>query len=130
MWAALAVMLALGPRLPPPAVAVPVRPTEEASVLRVSARWCAPCLEMQEGFRAAARTFDGLVCFRTLDADADIELAKRLGVRSLPATLVRFRGRTVERDIGYLTPGEQWAVASRASLWPAVAQAIENATAR
>jgi thiol-disulfide isomerase/thioredoxin len=120
MWAALAVALSLGLRSP-------VRRPEEASVLRVSAGWCAPCLEMQAGFRAAARAFQGLARFSTIDADVDAAAARRLGVRSLPATVVRFRGRTVERDIGYLTPGEQWALGLRAALWPALAQALENA---
>ncbi len=96
----------------------------EAVVLRVSAAWCAPCLEMAPDFARVEQAFRDAARFRVLDADRDAKAIARLRVWSLPATLIRFRGRTVERDIGYLTPGEQWALGARAALWPAVSAAL------
>ncbi len=96
----------------------------QAIVLRLGAPWCAPCLEMEPAFHGVARSLSGWVSFVQVDATEDRGAARALGVHSLPATAILWRGRLLELTLGYLTAGEQLALGLRAALLPIVLDAL------
>ncbi len=64
------------------------------------ADWCGPCKAIAPVVEDLASEYDGRVEFKKVDVDDNPELAKQLGIRSIP-TLVLFKdGHPVDTVIG------------------------------
>ena len=64
------------------------------------AGWCSPCMMMRPAFEALAREYAGKVLFAKVDIDRNQELARRLGVMSIPNFILFKNGRPIERIVG------------------------------
>jgi thioredoxin 2 len=64
------------------------------------APWCGPCRTMAPQFAAAARDSATPVQFAKMNVDENTALAGRLGVRSIPTTVLFIGGREVARQAG------------------------------
>ncbi len=64
------------------------------------APWCGPCQAMGPQFAAAARSASTPVQFAKMNIDENPGLAGRLGVRSIPTTVLFAGGREVSRQAG------------------------------
>lgn len=67
------------------------------------ADWCGPCQQFKPIFHDAESKYAGKVDFKTVDVDAQGELADRYGIRSIP-TVIFFdkEGREVYRETGFV----------------------------
>jgi thioredoxin 2 len=64
------------------------------------APWCGPCRTMAPQFAAAAHGTAAPVQFAKMNVDENPTLANRLGVRSIPTTVLFSGGREVARQAG------------------------------
>jgi len=70
------------------------------------ATWCGPCLGFAPVFAQAAREFEPRLRLAKIDTDAQPELSRRFGIRSIP-TLALFRsGREIARQAGALNAAQ------------------------
>lgn len=67
------------------------------------ADWCGPCQQFKPIFHEAEGKYAGKIDFKSVDVDAQADLADKYGIRSIP-TLIFFdkEGREVYREIGYI----------------------------
>lgn len=56
-------------------------------IVDFNATWCGPCRRMAPVFESLADEYDGKVDFYSVDIDENKELAKALGIRSIPFLL-------------------------------------------
>lgn len=70
------------------------------------ATWCGPCKAMVPALDDVAREYDGEVKIVKVDIDAEPELAKTYGVRSVPTFIMMNKGEAVERYSGGMTRGK------------------------
>ena len=70
-------------------------------VLEVGAERCAPCRALERVMRELATEHGGAVRMASVDADAEPQLAARLGVRGLPTLIVFRDGEEVTRRVGF-----------------------------
>src|SRR5689334_10705341 len=70
------------------------------SVLDFTADRCPPCRVMAPVVASLAEEYTGRARFVLVDADRELELAARYGVRSIPTFVVLRDGREVGRVIG------------------------------
>ncbi len=70
------------------------------------APWCGPCRTMGPQFAAAARQVPKPVQFAKMNIDANPGVAERLGVRSIPTTVLFAGGREVARQTGARAAGD------------------------
>ncbi len=79
-------------------------PGERATLLQFSSAFCAPCRATRSVLSRVADSVPG-VAHVEVDAEAHLELVRRLDVRSTPTTLVLdATGREVRRATGAPTP--------------------------
>ncbi|MEM0491321.1 MAG: thioredoxin family protein [Acidilobaceae archaeon] len=72
-------------------------------ILYFTAKWCAPCISIQETIREVARIFKGKAYFFKVDVDKDIGIAENYNVEYIPATLIIVEGEVVDRVYGVIT---------------------------
>ena len=75
-------------------------------VVDLWAPWCGPCLAMAPEFAKAAATLEPGVRFLKLNSDKEEEVSRRLGIRSIPTTLIFKEGREVDRISGAMTASQ------------------------
>lgn len=75
------------------------------------APWCGPCRSFAPVFQQAAAQLEPGARLAKVDTEAEPELARRFGIRSIPTLLVFRQGREVARVSGALPPAQflQWA---------------------
>ena len=73
-------------------------------VLYFTAEWCNPCQRTRPVAEELKR--DGLVDFVFVDADSEIELLEKFGIRSIPTYILLEDGREVKRMNGAKTRQE------------------------
>jgi thiol-disulfide isomerase/thioredoxin len=73
-------------------------------VLYFTAEWCNPCQRTRPIAEELKR--DGLVDFVFVDADSEIELLEKFGIRSIPTYILLEDGREVKRMNGAKTRQE------------------------
>lgn len=66
------------------------------------AAWCGPCQAFAPTFHAAARELHPQVRLVKLDTEAEPELARRFGIRSIPTLILVKGGRELARTSGAL----------------------------
>ncbi|MEW9570265.1 thioredoxin [Rhodanobacter sp. Si-c] len=64
------------------------------------APWCGPCKQLTPRFDELAQMYQGRVKFAKIDIDGNQALAKRFGVRSVPALLLLKAGEVVAQTLG------------------------------
>ena len=74
------------------------------------AAWCAPCKMMAPGFERAAAALEPEVVLAKLDTEEAPQVARRLGIQSLPTLVVFKRGRETARQAGAMPQSriEHW----------------------
>ncbi len=73
-------------------------------VLYFTAEWCNPCQRTRPIAEELKR--DGLIDFVFVDADTEIELLEKFGIRSVPTYILLEDGREVKRMNGAKTRQE------------------------
>lgn len=69
-------------------------------VVEFGAAWCPPCAAMAPVLEALAHDRRDRLVVATVDVDAEPELARRLGIVSVPTTLVYLGGELRRRLVG------------------------------
>jgi thioredoxin len=64
------------------------------------ASWCGPCVPMAEALATVAEEQAGRMVAGSVDVDAQVDLARRYGVQSMPTLLVFRDGEPVARIVG------------------------------
>jgi thioredoxin 2 len=74
------------------------------------APWCGPCRAMAPQFEQAARQLAGRVQFAKVNSDAEPDLSRRFGIRSIPTLVLMRGGREVDRVSGAMSSSQliQW----------------------
>lgn len=67
----------------------------------VMAAWCGPCKMLSPVIDEVGAHFGESVLVGKLDADANGDLVKELGIRSIPAVLIYKDGEIVDRFTGF-----------------------------
>lgn len=73
-------------------------------VLYFTAEWCNPCQRTRPVAEELKR--DGLIDFIFVDADSEIELLEKFGIKSIPTYILLEDGREVKRMNGAKTRQE------------------------
>jgi thiol-disulfide isomerase/thioredoxin len=73
-------------------------------VLYFTAEWCNPCQRTRPIAEELKR--DGLIDFIFVDADSEIELLQKFGIKSIPTYILLEDGREVKRMNGAKTRQE------------------------
>jgi thioredoxin 1 len=68
--------------------------------------WCNPCKMMKPIFEKVANENTSNVGMYTMDVDKNSEMAKSLGVRSIPTTLTFSSGKLTETKVGMLNESQ------------------------
>lgn len=71
-------------------------------LLEFGATWCAPCKAIAPELEALARELEGKANVLTVDIDRSPQLAREMGIRSVPTFVVFHRGRPVNGKEGAL----------------------------
>ena len=66
------------------------------------ATWCGPCKAIAPLLDNAANEYSGKLQIGKLDVDAHMNLARKYGIRNIPALLLFKNGEVVERHVGTL----------------------------
>ncbi|MFN4088988.1 MAG: thioredoxin TrxC [Alphaproteobacteria bacterium] len=66
------------------------------------AAWCAPCRAFAPTFARAAEVLEPRVRLGKVDSDAEPDLSRRFGIRSIPSLILVQRGRERARAAGAL----------------------------
>jgi len=70
------------------------------------ATWCGPCLGFAPVFAQAAREFEPRLRLAKIDTDAQPELSRRFGIRSIPTLILLRGGREIARQAGALNAAQ------------------------
>lgn len=75
-------------------------------VIDFNATWCAPCRNFAPVFEEAAGQFAGQVEFISIDIDRHQELARQLGIRSIPFIVFIQPDGNIRSRVGFLPQEE------------------------
>jgi thioredoxin 1 len=75
-------------------------------VVDVLAAWCGPCKVLSPIIDEVGAHFGESVLVGKLDADANGDLVKELGIRNIPTVLIYKNGEVVDRFVGVKTKSE------------------------
>ena len=76
-------------------------------ILRFTASWCKPCLQLKENLeRAELKT-----PIEVYDIDENTEIANEYGIRNLPTMILLDENTEISRSVGLKTPKQlkEWA---------------------
>ena len=79
-------------------------------VFDFTATWCGPCKMIAPLMDKLAEEYEGRVKVVKVDLDQNQSLAKRLGIRSIPAVMIYKNGTLMETIVG-VTPYETFTTA-------------------
>lgn len=71
-------------------------------VIDIWAPWCGPCQAMAPHFAEAAKRLEPQWRFAKLNSDEQLDIASRLGIRSIPTLIVYHQGRELARQSGLM----------------------------
>jgi thioredoxin 1 len=74
--------------------------TEHLMVVDCTATWCGPCKLVAPLMDQLATEYDGKVKVCKLDLDQNQAVAKRFGIKSIPAVMFFLQGELVETLVG------------------------------
>jgi thioredoxin 1 len=64
------------------------------------AEWCAPCRALGPAIESLAEDYEGRAVVAKVDIDANQEVARRFGIRSIPTVMLFDKGQVVDTFIG------------------------------
>lgn len=71
-------------------------------IMDFSATWCPPCQQFKPIFEEAKDRYSGQIEFKTIDVDAEKELAQQFNITSIPAIIfIDAEGNEINRIIGF-----------------------------
>lgn len=71
-------------------------------IMDFSATWCPPCQQFKPIFEDAKDRYSGQIEFKTIDVDAEKELAQQFNITSIPAIIfIDAEGNEINRIIGF-----------------------------
>lgn len=71
-------------------------------IMDFSAIWCPPCQQFKPIFEEAKDRYSGQIEFKTIDVDAEKELAQQFNITSIPAIVfIDAEGNEINRIIGF-----------------------------
>jgi thioredoxin 1 len=70
-----------------------------------NAPWCKPCRAQESIIKAIEKDFQGRAKVTTVNIDDYHEVAFKLGIQSIPTTIIYKDGREINRFIGLQTAG-------------------------
>jgi thioredoxin 1 len=70
------------------------------------AEWCAPCRALGPVIESLASDFDGRVKIAKIDVDANQEVARQFGIRSIPTVILFDKGQIVDTFVGVRGKGD------------------------
>ncbi len=71
-------------------------------IMDFSATWCPPCQQFKPIFEDAKDRYSGQIEFKTIDVDAEKELAQQFNITSIPAIVfIDAEGNEINRIIGF-----------------------------
>lgn len=76
--------------------------TEQLLFVDFYADWCGPCKAVAPVVERAAKHYAGRITFAKLNIDGSPDVAKRLGVRSVPTMILFRNGKQTSRMQGYV----------------------------
>lgn len=79
-------------------------------VIDFTATWCGPCKMIAPLMDKLAEEYEGQAKIAKVDLDQNQSLAKRLGIRSIPAVMIYKDGTLMETIVG-VTPYETFSTA-------------------
>lgn len=83
-------------------VKVTVTVTGLPVIMDFSASWCPPCQQFKPIFEEAKDRYSGQIEFKTIDVDAEKELAQQFNITSIPAIVfIDAEGNEINRIIGF-----------------------------
>ena len=83
-------------------VTVTVTVTGLPVIMDFSATWCPPCQQFKPIFEEAKDRYSGQIEFKTIDVDAEKELAQQFNITSIPAIVfIDAEGNEINRIIGF-----------------------------
>lgn len=72
-------------------------------IMDFSATWCPPCQQFKPIFEDAKDRYSGQIEFKTIDVDAEKELAQQFNITSIPAIIfIDAEGNEINRIIGFI----------------------------
>jgi thioredoxin 1 len=77
---------------------------ERPSVIECWAAWCSPCRQMRPAIDKAAAKYSAQVNLLSLDVEENPDMARTLGVRSIPTLIVMRQGNEIARRTGIQSP--------------------------
>ena len=80
-----------------------LRESEGPVLLDLWAPWCAPCRAVAPALERLAKDYDGRATVAKVNIDESPEVARRLGVSSIPTLIVFDRGAEASRMVGVQT---------------------------
>lgn len=69
-------------------------------VIDFYADWCGPCKVMKPVFEEVEKEYEGKVEFQKVDVEADVEMASKFGVMSIPTYVILKDDQEVDRKMG------------------------------
>ncbi|MFC3093937.1 thioredoxin [Alteromonas sediminis] len=73
---------------------------EPLLILWFSAEWCGPCKQLEPVINMLTQTFAGSARVLKVDADVEIELAQRFGIRAVPTLVLLSHEKTLGSHVG------------------------------
>lgn len=64
------------------------------------ADWCGPCKIMKPVFEEVEKEYKGKVDFQKVDVEADVEMASKFGIMSIPTFVILKDDQEVDRKMG------------------------------
>ena len=71
-------------------------------VIKASAAWCGPCIQMAPIFKEVEKQFVGKVKFLELNVDQSRDLAINFGITSIPTLIFIKNGAIVNKEMGFM----------------------------
>ena len=70
------------------------------------AEWCTPCRALGPIIESLSENYDGRVRVAKVDVDANRQVAKQFGIRSIPTVILFNKGQIVETFVGVRAKAE------------------------
>lgn len=80
--------------------------SHDVVLVDIWAPWCGPCKMLSPIIDEVGAHFGNTVLVGKLDADANADLVKELGVRNIPTVLIYKNGEVVDRFVGVKNKNE------------------------
>ena len=64
------------------------------------AEWCAPCRALGPAIESLAADYEGRAVVAKVDIDANQEVARQFGIRSIPTVMLFDKGQVVDTFVG------------------------------